>query len=357
MKILLQYANFIKTPRPTLPIGLAYISAAIKQKGYDVRIVDLCWETKYHMAVIKALREYNPDIVAISFRNLDNVTFLDPVSYAPNLKRVIQCCQKYSNATTIVGGTGLSVQPIELMKYINADFGLIGEGEKTIIQLIEKLSHNVGEFSDIPGLVYHKDGDIITNNLGAAIDLDQNVMLDRTIYKDSYYEDITAPDTDTDHLIYEPIETIQGKRGCGLHCSYCIIRKLQGSNISVRSPKLIVDEMKDVMAEKPYIKEFEFVDPTFNYPYEHAIAVCEEIIRSGIKVRWDCQMSVKYMTPELIRLLERSGCNRVELGTDSLSDIGLKTLCKEYDFDDILRVDEMLHQSSVSSTHLSLIHI
>ncbi|MBK7474074.1 MAG: hypothetical protein IPI73_28855 [Betaproteobacteria bacterium] len=81
---------------------------------------------------------------------------------------------------------------------------------------------------------------------------------------------------------------LQTKRGCSMRCSYCAYPLIEGRRGRQRAPGDVVDEIERVLhatgvqgCTRP--RTFEFVDSTFNVPSEHAIAICEEIIRRGVR--------------------------------------------------------------------------
>jgi radical SAM superfamily enzyme YgiQ (UPF0313 family) len=113
----------------------------------------------------------------------------------------------------------------------------------------------------------------------------------------------------------------------------------------------VVEEIRMAMQANPMVREFEIVDATFNYPLDYAMEVCEEMVRANLNVPWYCQLTPNAVTPEFVDLLERSGCIRVDLGTDSFSDASLEQLMKGFDMAKVAEVDRLLQKSKVEFTH------
>jgi radical SAM superfamily enzyme YgiQ (UPF0313 family) len=332
-------------------MGLAYISRALKDIGCSVKCVDLLWETRDQVAIIHALRDFKPDVVSVSIRNLDNLTFLDPIYFAPQVNRIVLCCRKYSDAAVVLGGTGFSVASRDLMHYTKADYGIVGEGEVSCAQLICNLRDGCKDFSGISGLCYWKDGRLVSEAAQCAITLESKIFPDRSIYDPRYFRESITTATDLTRTLQPAFETMQSRRGCSLGCTYCIIRNTEGTTPRCKSPEVVAAEMQRICRDNPLVREIEFVDATFNFPVDYAKAVCEAMIQCGLTTPWFCQMSPKYIDKELIDLLERANCIRVELGTDAFADPVLEKLNKGFDFAQVYEVDTLFSASSIDHTH------
>ncbi|MFG6447801.1 B12-binding domain-containing radical SAM protein [Roseateles sp. BYS180W] len=352
MRVLLISTNKIRVPRPALPIGLAYISAALKEAGHEVQMLDLLWEARELKAVLEALHTHKPDVVGVGVRNLDNLTFIDPVFFGPMTHKIVQCVRKHSSATVLLGGTGFSVEPQSMFDYARPDYGIAGEGEDSVVQLLDYLQRGVGDLSRISGLCWvdPADGCYRQNPTLGQVNV-RALRPDRSLYDPRYFEETVAASTDLSRDTQPAIETLQTKRGCKLHCSYCIIKKTEGRSDRFKEPREVVEEIRAAMQDNPAVREFEVVDATFNYPLDYAMAVCEEMVRTELNVPWYCQLTPNAITPEFVALLERAGCIRVDLGTDSFSDAALEQLMKGFDMAKVAQVDALLRQSRIEFTH------
>ncbi len=346
MRVLIISTNKIQAPRPALPIGMAIIAGRLSDAGHDVDSLDLLFETHEHRAVIETIRRTNPDVIAISVRNLDNLTFLDPIYFAPLVRRIIMCCRKYSEAEIILGGSGFSVAAKEMMHYARPDFGIIGEGEQAIVDLIERRLPP----EEIPGVYFWCGNEPMFHPPQLMPVLKKDSTPDRRFYDQRYFKTRIAAASDLSREFQLPFETVQSKRGCNLACSYCIIRQTEGGCARIRSPEEVADEIIR-LGSYEHVEEVEFVDASFNHPKEHAIAVCEALIARGNTTPWFCQIGLNGIDAEFIRLMERAGCKRVELGTDALSDPVLDKLQKGYDMSHVGHVDSLFTNSTIEHTH------
>ncbi|WP_433303927.1 B12-binding domain-containing radical SAM protein [Actinoplanes sp. CA-030573] len=350
MRVLLISTNKIRVPRPALPIGLAYISAALKHAGHDVDVLDLLWESRELKAVRERLTTGRYDVVGIAVRNLDNLTFIDPVFFGPMTEKIVQCVRKYTSAKVILGGSGFSVEPLSFFEYAQPDYGIAGEGEVGVVQLLDYLQFG-GRLEAISGLCYlDENGKFCQNQSNSGFDLGA-LEPDRSVYDPRYFEEGVSAASDLTRDHQPAIETLQTKRGCKLFCSYCIIRKTEGKGDRFKEPAEVVAEIQRAMRENPAVREFEIVDATFNYPMEYAAEVCEQMIKAKLDVPWYCQLTPNAVTPEFVKLLHAAGCIRVDLGTDALTDEALTDLQKGFDMARVLEIDRLFTASPIEHTH------
>jgi radical SAM superfamily enzyme YgiQ (UPF0313 family) len=350
MRVLLISTNKIRVPRPALPIGMAYISAALKHVGHEVEVLDLLWESRELKAVRERLTTSNYDLVGIAVRNLDNLTFVDPIFFGPMTEKIVQCVRKYTSAKVVLGGSGFSVEPFALFEYAQPDYGIAGEGEVGIVQLMEHLSGNGRPLDSVSGLCYLDErGHYCQNDANSGFDLGA-LEPDRSVYDRRYFQEGVAAASDLTRDSQPAIETLQTKRGCKLYCSYCIIRKTEGKGNRFKEPEAVVSEIQRAMAENPEVREFEIVDATFNFPLDYAASVCTEMIRAKLDVPWYCQLTPNAVTPEFVELLEAAGCIRVDLGTDAFTDEALSNLTKGFDLAKVVEVDQLFTRSSIEHT-------
>ena len=106
MKVLLVSPNIEFLPDPVFPIGLAYIAAALKANHIPHQVLDLCFETDYERAISKAVSTFQPDVIGMSLRNVDNVSYPNSVSYLNFYRRVVQIIRKYSQGVIVIDRKG-----------------------------------------------------------------------------------------------------------------------------------------------------------------------------------------------------------------------------------------------------------
>jgi len=151
MKVLLISANTESINMPVLPLGLAYVAAAADSQGHTVKMLNLMMQTNTPKAIHEAIVEFDPEIIGISVRNIDDQNMENPRFLLESVKDVVISCRKYSNATIVLGGAGYSIFPQATLDFLKADIGVQGEGESSFLTLLERLRDNKN-LSKIPGL-------------------------------------------------------------------------------------------------------------------------------------------------------------------------------------------------------------
>jgi radical SAM superfamily enzyme YgiQ (UPF0313 family) len=320
MKILLINSNTIQPP--ITPLGLAYIATASIKAGHEVKILDLNPSDNIKNDIKMAILSYCPDVIGISIRNIDNVTMLHSVYYIPEVKKIINLCKRFTEASIILGGPGFSIMPKEIMSETKISFGVVGEGETAFIELLKCIE--AGEQAiDIHGVIY-KVGDKFINNKHKTMpseELDKSPLPARELIDNMRY------------LNDGGMGNIQTKRGCNRRCLYCTYPMIEGKNLRFRSPEKVVAEIE--VLKKMGIDYLHFSDSTFNIPNEHAINICKEMIKRGISIKYTPYMSPHSPSKKLLSLLKKTGCDGIIFGTDTVSEKMLINLKKDFTVSDI----------------------
>jgi radical SAM superfamily enzyme YgiQ (UPF0313 family) len=115
-----------------------------------------------------------------------------------------------------------------------------------------------------------------------------------------------------------PVAPIITTRGCPYNCSYCSASIISGRQLRFRSPSLVVDEI-EMLVNTYGVREIQIEDDNFTLNTKHALEICREIIRRGIKVIWSLPNGVRVdcLTDELLADMRKSGCYLMALGIES----------------------------------------
>ncbi len=315
MRITLIALNQEKYPYPVQPIGLAYIAGALVKNGHEVKMLDLCFSDDYQALLGSHLQTQAPEALLFSIRNIDSTSYPESIYYLPRIQEVIAFCKTRSKAHMIVGGSGFSIAPREILAYLDLEMGVVGEGEGVVGELLDHLAlgKSIGSIS---GLVFQNNGVIQVNARRLPADLDQRLPAREFL--------------DVERYVAEGgITSIQSKRGCHFNCIYCTYPLIEGRTVRLRNPAGVVAELEQL--NKQYgLDSFCFVDNVFNYPMEHAVAICRGILQKGLKIQWTGFFHPRFITPDFAELLSKAGCSGVELGIDSAADEILEQLQKGF---------------------------
>lgn len=152
-RVLLISINQCDDPYPVFPLGLGHIAAALQTAGYQTRWIDLRLASG---TIADAVREFQPDYIGISIRNIDDVIIRARETFFGALATLCPELRQLTPAPIILGGSGFSIFPRQLLELAGADFGICGEGEESLVRLLRELE-NGGNINDLPGLVF-RDG-------------------------------------------------------------------------------------------------------------------------------------------------------------------------------------------------------
>ena len=148
MKVLLVATNTLMEPYPVYPLGLDYVAAAISGK-HQVCISDLN-SGKGYDGLKAAINTFEPDIIGLSLRNIDNTDTTDPRGFIGQYRDVVSFIRSQSRARLILGGSGFTIFPAETMQALGADFGIVGEGER-LAPLLSAIENN-RDITDLAGV-------------------------------------------------------------------------------------------------------------------------------------------------------------------------------------------------------------
>jgi radical SAM superfamily enzyme YgiQ (UPF0313 family) len=338
MKILLLSVNKERMPFPVFPLGLAYIASGLKEEGHQLRIVDLCFSDDVEEELRDQISRWRPDLIGLSLRNLDNLTYPTPLSYVPEAEEVIALCRRYSGAKVLIGGSGFSLAPRELLTVLDVDFGIVGEGENPMLSLVRCLEKRI-PVEGIPGLMVREDfpESVPAVDRVESIGFPYRDLLDNARY-----------------LRHGGMGNIQTKRGCSFGCIYCTYPLLEGPSVRMRPTEEVVHELR-ALKDLHGVDYVYFVDDIFNFPRDYALELCRSMVDQGIGVKWSAFVNPGYVDEELIEAMKEAGCTGVEFGTDSGSPAMLRRLGKSFSVEDISRASEICRMVEIPFAHYLLL--
>ena len=201
--ILLVSANRHTSPYPVYPLGLSYLKTYLERtiSGIRVDMADCNLLTDGQLA--ERIRMLAPRYIGLSLRNVDGANSLDRRGFLPQYRALADVIRAASDAPLIIGGAGFSIYPEAFMRELGADYGIHGEGEEPLAELIGALERGRTEI-DIPS-VYTRDG-----RRGSG--------------RRSYLPSIEVqfePELTGYYWKRSGMLNIQTKRGCPYDCIYC----------------------------------------------------------------------------------------------------------------------------------------
>src|SRR5918992_5414066 len=308
-RVLLVSTNRERAPQPVVPNGVACVASALRQAGYEVSVLDLCFVRDAECAARDAARRFSPDVIGVSVRNIDNSDLIALRHYTPEAAAVTRALRNAApHASIIAGGAAFGVAPASLSDSLGVDWAVAGDGERATVALLEALAAG-RDPGEIPGLVRRDSSGTRLVPPGGEAGLD--TLPDMRVQD---WIDIRAYQR---HGATVPIQT---KRGCVFRCVYCTYLNVEGWGYRLREPESVAGEIASLVRESG-VRRFEFVDSTFNSPPRHAIAVCEAIARRGLRVHLDTtNFTPASASPELLAAMGPAGFRWLGITAESASD-------------------------------------
>jgi len=317
-------------------LGLCYLAACTREKGHGTWIVDMqAMGLGYQEAVDKIL-ENDPECVGIT-----SVTLA--IGNAYKLAGMIKA--RDPRVTIIIGGAHVTAVPEETMsRYADGfDVGVVGEGERTITELLEAIEGGK-PLDHIRGIIFHDkslDKFKYTERIGLVSDLDDLPMPAWDLLPDisKHYIPTTYA---IDRL---PSFSLVTTRGCAFKCTFCD-RSVFGNKYRKHSPGYIISMLKDLYFNYG-IRDIRFNDDEFMLSKTHLSVLCESILKEKLDITWSCLARVDSVTYELLTLMRRSGCRQIRFGIESGSQSILDEIKKGITIDDVRKAVSMTKKAGI----------
>ncbi|MFO8033322.1 MAG: cobalamin B12-binding domain-containing protein, partial [Desulfohalobiaceae bacterium] len=164
MKVLLINANRFKQPWPVIPFGLLWVASVLENQGHQVQVLDLCFSKNCKRDIQAALRKYNPALVGVSIRNIDNSAGYNTLFLLEQTsKDVIEPLKWLYTGPIVLGGPAVGINGAEILEYMDLEFAIRGDGEQAMIELASRLEQNQDP-RGLSGLVIREQGRIIQDS-------------------------------------------------------------------------------------------------------------------------------------------------------------------------------------------------
>ena len=152
MRVLFVSVNRESVPYPVAPLGGAYVAGAARNDGHEVRLLDLCFSESTEVDVGRVVEEFAPELIGVSIRNVDNLTYPASVSYLDEIRLAVRSLMCHATAPIVAGGPGFSIFPERLLAALALEYGVIGEGEETFCALARCLQER-REVPRLPNMI------------------------------------------------------------------------------------------------------------------------------------------------------------------------------------------------------------
>ncbi len=296
------------------PQGLAYIAAVLKDKGYDVEVYsqDLHHFPKEHLT--SYLDQNTFDIVGVSI--------IAGYYQYTKLLEISEAIEKSKNRPGhyILGGHGPAPEPEFFLKKTLADVAVIGEGEDTIVELIDALI-NRRSLDNVNGIAYRDGTKVLVNKRRELIqDIDSIPWPAYDLFPIEYYRLLRMPHaTHSDFVL-----PLLSGRGCTFTCNFCY---RMDKGFRPRSAGAIVEEIQYLQKEYG-ITYIAFSDELLMSSKKRTVEICEAFLKAKLNIKWDCNGRLNYADPEILQVMKKAGCVFINYGIEAFDDDVLKKMNK-----------------------------
>jgi radical SAM superfamily enzyme YgiQ (UPF0313 family) len=278
-------------------------------------------------------------VIGISLRNIDDNNIYEKNSFIASYKRIMDIVRDNSSATIVIGGPGFSIFPELIFNTLQPDYGIKGEGEEALLQLIGCIE-NDSDVKHIEGLVYRTSGNEIRINPRTSFLNSLELSFDKDLV--DYYWSKSG------------MLNIQTKRGCPYNCIFCSYPVIEGRKIRTLDADLIVETLKDLYFNLGITYVF-FTDSVFNISKEYNLELANRIIDSGVKIDWGAYFSPHNITREDLVVFKKAGLSHIEFGTESFSDQQLENYRKHFRFDEVLEISKISSDLGIFFAHFLIL--
>ncbi len=303
------------------PIGLSYISVVLKKANHNVDALNL----NHYPGNIKDILNSK-----LNRKKYDFVcTGGNALAYSV-IEKIIDTAKNHTTKPKIIlGGPILTTMPKLVFAEFGIDFGVIGDGEETVVELIDSIANN-RNLQSVRGIVF-RDGNqvVITEKRNPIENLDAIPFPD---YEGLEFEK-QLDNSHSNFLIWTTIldsprvYPLLGSRSCPFQCTFCY----HYGHYRKRSIKNIMSEI-EMAVDKYNVNFLQIYDDCFSLDKERTKEFCSEI-KNLMKmkekdIKWFCQVMVCHVDRDLLHLLKDAGCTTVSYGFESFSPVVLRSMRK-----------------------------
>lgn len=317
----------------SFPLGLPYVSAALKKAGFRVFTCNL----NHHMGAVedivaRQIEENHIDVVltgGLSFQYYPIKQLVDAVKRADN------------NIPVFAGGGVITGDPEAAMEALEVcAAGIIGEGEVTDVELCRALEEEL-PLEDVAGLIIKMpDGSYHRTSERKEIENIDDIPwpdYDGFDLEKSFRESPSISGLNSDRTIF-----MLGSRSCPYQCSFCF--HTVGKRYRQRSLDSFFEEL-DYNINKYHINFVCVADELFSYNNERVVEFCRRI--KPYHIRWWAQFRVDSIDPSILPIIRDSGCSTMSFGLESADNRVLKSMRKNITVEQIEKTLGTVYENGI----------
>ncbi|HET9531127.1 MAG TPA: radical SAM protein [Blastocatellia bacterium] len=297
----------------TIILSLAAVAPAVRQSGFNVRLIDLNIDPDPKGRFIREMLEFRPAHVALTFTTSVYHIAKEYAAIARSMSPDVRL---------VCGGHHATLMPEEVLSETEFDVVVRGEGDFTLAELVSGKCYR-----DIPGITFKEDGKFVaTQSRPMIFDLDQIPLPALDLYDVPRYR----------HPRFmarrNPVAYMETSRGCYGACIFCNARR---TKLRRKSVNRVIEEMKYVLSLG--FREIHLADDLFTADLKRVKEICRAIINNRIDISWYPRAGIRvdHVDKELFDLMKRAGVWSVPFGIESGNEDILKRIGKNITLDQV----------------------
>jgi len=325
------YASGINEATIYPPLGLAYIAAFVRQYGFECKILDANVLRLTNDKVIKQLKEFDPDLVGVS----TNI-----VTARAGIELLRQIKKEMPEKITVVGGPFASALPEKVLLTSNADFVVRGEGEETMLELLQKFP----EIREIKGLTFYEK---VNGKKKVIHNPPRELIKNLDMLPFPAYDLLPDIRTYWGRLRAFPMAPLLSSRGCPYGCIYCN-KNIFGRIFRPRSAENVVEEIK-FLALNLGAKQIDVLDDNFTLDLARTEKIFDLLLKENLNLAINLQNGVRAdrLTESLVKKMKKAGVFKAGIGIECGDIEMLKIIKKNLDLNAVIRAIKWFRKENI----------
>lgn len=331
------FGHFARRNSTWPPLNLALLAAIAEQHGHTVTILDGEAEQIPLDVMVQRAVAMKPDVIGFT---ATSPFFHISKTVAEGIKRIAP------TIPIVVGGPHITIMKEKAL--LSAfDYAFIGEAEESWPRFLNTLQQG-GDVSSVAGIIFRRDGHPVSTGQPADItDLDALPAPSRHLLDMSRYKLGTLRGR-------LPFTSIQTMRGCPWKCIFCASEALKTTEMRVRSPRSVVNEMKRVV-EQFGTRHFYIVDDVMTLWKEHILEIAELITHEKLDITFEGSTRANLVEDEIIARLVKSGLIRLSFGLETVDPEIRKTMKKQVPLEHYVKANGICNKYGVEALNSVMI--
>ncbi|MBF0284692.1 MAG: B12-binding domain-containing radical SAM protein [Magnetococcales bacterium] len=323
------------------PLGLASIASCARQAGHRVSTLNfnILPPAERLPTLRRMLQERRFDVVGAGGMSM----------VIDSAERIVQTTRELAPwAKVVLGGGLISADPLEMVNLLKPDFGVVEEGEVTLVELLEFLQTGREDFARVDGLVWWEGETPRQNATRAAIpDLDALPPPDFDGFGMAQFLDAMSDDFHDHHLTMYGLGRAMpmvASRSCPYRCTFCF-----HPTSRVYRKRRIENVVDDIARYRDHYRTnvFGIYDELFDEDPERIRRFCQLLTERNLDIQWCCSLRVNRVDGALLKLMRASGCFQISYGFESASPRVLRSMKKGIRPEQIAKAVQLTREAGI----------